>query len=81
MTQQPKPTTLAEVWEQYEVTGARITSADRRQFMGGALAALQLMKSGATHAQLLAECVQYGRSIGSAAERAGRRELITNPAR
>lgn len=39
----------------------------QRAFMAGALAALT---SGATREQLLAECVQFGRVIGTAAERA-----------
>lgn len=39
----------------------------RRAFMAGALAALT---SKAPRDQLLAECIQFGRAIGTAAERA-----------
>jgi hypothetical protein len=38
--------------------------------MRGALDALLLQKAGATQAQLLAECVQFGKAVGTAAERA-----------
>lgn len=65
--------TLADTLEEYE---ADQPPADRpfipsvmrrRAYMAGALAALT---SKATREQMLAEVVQYGRTIGSAVERA-----------
>lgn len=40
--------------------------------MAGALAALLLLRAGVPREQLLAECVQYGRAIGSPAEQSQR---------
>lgn len=42
----------------------------RRAYMAGALACLEAQRSGATREQLLAECVQFGRAIGTTAEQA-----------
>jgi hypothetical protein len=47
--------------------GSVADQAIRRAYMAGALAALT---SNAPREQLLAECVQFGRAIGTAAERA-----------
>jgi hypothetical protein len=69
MATSTKPTTLEEVWSRYETSGAQVTAKDRRQFMGGALAAIELLRSGATASQLHAECVQFGRAIGTKAEK------------
>jgi len=48
------------------LTPAQLT-AMQRAYMAGALAALT---SKATREQLLAECLQFGRAVGTAAERA-----------
>lgn len=42
----------------------------RRDFMSGALAVLELQKRGASREQLLAEVVAFGRAVGSQAESA-----------
>jgi hypothetical protein len=42
----------------------------RRAFMAGALACIELQRAGVTREQLIAECVAFGRAIGTAAERA-----------
>lgn len=51
--------------ERTTLAGGRVEL--QRAFMAGALAALT---SEATREQMLAECVQYGRAIGTKAERA-----------
>lgn len=68
-------TTLAETWTQAQADAPidpRATPAiqARRDYMRGALDCLLLLKGGASQAQLLAECVQFGRAVGTAAERA-----------
>jgi hypothetical protein len=67
--------TLAEAWAQAEsftvaASVANSTTQPRRTYMRGALDALLLLKGGATVEQLLDECVQFGRAVGTAAERA-----------
>lgn len=58
------PGTLADAW----ADETHAPPEHRRPFMAGALAALLLLRSGVPREQLLAECVQYGRAVGSAAE-------------
>ena len=64
--------TLPDIATEY--AEARATSVDpvhaRRAFMAGALAALDLERSGRARDDLIAECVQFGRAIGTAAEKA-----------
>ena len=66
-------TTLADLLTEYATTyaapGLVADTAVRRAFMAGALAALT---SKTPREQLIAECVQFGRAIGTKAE-AGRR--------
>lgn len=68
------PTTLAESWQAYADDNLPISASQaetvsaRRAFMAGALAALTT--GTATREQLLAECVQFGKAVGTAAERA-----------
>ncbi len=69
------PTTLSEGWalDQAEAPiDPRATPAiqGRRDYMAGALRCLLLQKAGATREQLLAECAQFGKAVGTAAERA-----------
>ncbi len=59
------PGTLADAW-----SDEQRPNDHRRAFMAGALATLELLRSGVPREQLLAECVAYGRAIGSAAESA-----------
>jgi len=65
-------TTLADTLEQYEADQPPPTSTfipsvmRRRAYMAGALAALT---SKAPREQLLAECIQFGRVIGTPAEK------------
>lgn len=63
--------TLTDTATQYAAElahpGSKAEVAIRRAFMAGALEALT---SKATREQLLAECVQFGRAVGSKAERA-----------
>ncbi len=67
-------TSLDECWHEYAVdhidrdasTVNRIQR--RRAFMSGAMACLELMKSGRDEKSLMAEIVLYGRAVGSAAE-------------
>ena len=78
------PTTLAETWTAAQADAPidpRATPAiqARRDYMRGALDCLLLQKAGATREQLLAECVQFGKAVGTPAEGApsalpGRRE-------
>lgn len=68
-------TTLAEALDDYApAVAAPSTPADlavRRAFMAGSLAALALIQhQGRRPSELLAECIAYGRSIGTAAETA-----------
>lgn len=65
-TATPAPGTLADAW----ADEPQQTPERRRAYMAGALAALTLLRSGVPREQLLAECVQFGRSIGTAAEQA-----------
>ncbi len=62
--------TLTEEAQSYAMdratTPAQLTAL-QRAYMAGALEALT---SKATREQLLAECIQFGRAIGTAAERA-----------
>jgi hypothetical protein len=61
-------TTLTEQAEEYaEPLAPEMHRAIRRAFMAGALAALT---SKAPRDQMLAECVQFGRAVGTKAERA-----------
>lgn len=69
------PTTLAESWALAQADAPidpRATPAvqARRDYMAGALDCLVLQSRGATREQLLAECVQFGKAVGTAAERA-----------
>jgi hypothetical protein len=69
------PTTLAETWTAAQADApidprATPLIQGRRDYMRGALDALLLQKAGATQAQLLAECVQFGKAVGTPAERA-----------
>ena len=69
------PTTLAETWTAAQADAPidpRATPAiqARRDYMRGALDCLVLQSRGATREQLLAECVQFGKAVGTAAERA-----------
>lgn len=63
--------TIADALTEYAahaaVPGSNADIAIRRAYMAGALAALT---SKAPREQLLAECVQFGRVVGTAAERA-----------
>jgi hypothetical protein len=59
------PRTLADAWEDEQRP-----LDQRRIFMAGALVALQLVRAGVPPAQLLAECIQFGRVIGTPAEAA-----------
>ena len=68
-------TTLAETWTAAQADApidprATPLIQGRRDYMRGALDALLLQKAGATQAQLLAECVQFGKAVGTPAERA-----------
>ena len=70
------PTTLAEAWEKREAESTLARPAptqkaqSRRDFYAGAMAALLALRSGKEPAALFSEIAQYGRTIGSAAERA-----------
>lgn len=66
MSTTPTPGTLADAW----ADETHAPPEHRRVFMAGALATLTLLKAGVPRDQLLAECVQFGRAIGTAAERA-----------
>jgi hypothetical protein len=57
--------TLADAWA--DETAA--PPEHRRPFMAGALAALLLLRAGVPREQLLAECVMFGRTIGSAVDK------------
>lgn len=61
----PTPGTLADAWDDEQRQPEH-----RRVWMAGALAALELIRAGVPAEQLRAECVQFGRAIGTAAERA-----------
>lgn len=67
-------TTLATHLEEYApdqaAPGSLADKAVRRAYMAGAMATLLLLAKGATREQLLAECVGFGRTIGSKAEAA-----------
>lgn len=69
------PTTLAETWAEAQADApidprATPLIQGKRDYMRGALDCLLLLKAGATQAQLLAECVQFGKAVGTPAERA-----------
>lgn len=63
--------TLADQLEEYAADhaapGSIADTAVRRAYMAGALAALTSQRP---HDQLLAECIAFGRAIGTPAERA-----------
>lgn len=65
--------TLTEEAQSYAMdratTPAQLTAL-QRAYMNGAQQVLLALKNGATQEQLSAECRQYGRAIGTAAERA-----------
>lgn len=67
------PTTLAELREAYAVEVMQGLPFDvrvrlQRAFMVGAMSALQLQQSGIPREVVLAECVQFGRTVGTSAE-------------
>jgi hypothetical protein len=62
------PGTLADAWSDEHLHAQTIER--RRSFMSGALAAMTLIQSGVPVDRLIAECVQYGRTIGTEVERA-----------
>lgn len=64
--EQARTGTLADAWEDEPVK----TPERRRAYMAGALAAMTLERSGVPREQLIAECVQFGRAVGTKAERA-----------
>lgn len=69
------PTTLAETWAEAAADAPidpRVTPAiqGRRDYMRGALDCLLLQQRGVTRDQLMAECMGFARTIGTAAERA-----------
>lgn len=69
------PTSLSEAWEARREEAALSAHAvqkapSRRDFMAGALAALELLAQGRERLDLFAEVAQYGRSVGTAAEAA-----------
>jgi predicted Zn-dependent peptidase len=70
------PTTIAEAWDQRASEAALASPAptpqaqSRRDFYAGALAALRILGNGTSSSVLFSELAQYGRTIGSAAERA-----------
>lgn len=69
------PTSLSEAWTLAQADAPidpRATPAiqARRDYMAGALDCLVLQSRGATREQLLAECVQFGKAVGTPAERA-----------
>lgn len=67
-------TSLDECWQAYSVDQVESDASTlnrvqrRRAFMSGAMACLELMKSGRDEKSLMAEIVLYGRAVGSAAE-------------
>lgn len=68
-------TTLAEKWESRAAEAVLAPKAPqhiqgRRDYMGGAMDAVLLVIEGRDPKALLAECLQFGRAIGTAAERA-----------
>lgn len=64
--------TLADKWAEHASSAdPRRRIEDKRQFMAGALAALVLHGNGVDRAALLAECIGFGRAIGTPAELAG----------
>jgi hypothetical protein len=65
---QANPGTLADAWTEQRPRDHIVEH--RRAFYAGALTALDLIRSGVPREQLLAECVQFGRAVGTAAERA-----------
>jgi hypothetical protein len=71
-----RPTTLAEAWQQRADESALARPAptpqaqSRRDFYAGAMAAIQILGNGASPSALFSELALYGRTIGSAAERA-----------
>ena len=71
----PVPTTLAECREAYAADVAHKLPADmrtllNRAFMLGAMSAIQLQQTGIPRDAVLAECVQFGRAVGTPAESA-----------
>ena len=68
-------TTLAETWAEAQADApidplATPAIQARRDYMRGALDCLLLLKAGVTREQLLAECVQFGKAVGTAKEQA-----------
>lgn len=63
-----KPGTLADAWTEQRPRDHIVEH--RRAFMAGALTTIELIRAGVPRDQLLAECVQFGRAIGTAAEAA-----------
>lgn len=68
MSSQPTPGTLADAWADQPAHAQTVER--RRAYMAGALDALRLQQAGVSQASLLSECIQFGRAIGTAAERA-----------
>lgn len=62
------PGTLADAWEDQRPNDHRVEH--RRAFYAGALTTLELLQAGVPREQLLAECIAFGRAIGTPAERA-----------
>lgn len=68
--------TLADAWEAYMADQVPITASAeevaiaRRRFYAGSLATVELQKHGRPVADLLREITEYGRTIGTRAERA-----------
>ena len=58
--------TLADAWTDQRPRDHIVEH--RRAFMAGALTTLSLIRAGVPRDQLLAECVQFGRAIGTPAE-------------
>ena len=66
--------TLADKWAAQLSASAPIPPEQRiqakRTYMAGAMDALLLLDKGGDHRALLAECIGFGRAIGTAAEAA-----------
>lgn len=66
--EQARTGTLADAWIDQRPRDHIVEH--RRAFMAGALTTLELLRAGATREQLLAECISFGRAVGTEAERA-----------
>jgi hypothetical protein len=66
--EQARAGTLSDAWTDQRPKDHIVEH--RRAFYAGALTALDLIRSGVPREQLLAECVQFGRAVGTKAERA-----------